>query len=295
MKCANPEFLELSKEILGQGLILRFQATGWSMFPAVRDGDILCIRPATPDEIKPHDIIFYRTEDSRLIVHRVRKKILSGQGIVFETKGDFCWGKTEVIPFENVLGTVRDIQRNGRSIDICHGSGKFNDRFCFLMSPLIKKTRDAAGRLLHCIQGLGFYRSLAKKLIHVNIIYDRILLEDCEEHIVAKVKEAVIGETMVNKFTDDDGYRGWWIFGMWVHWRYRRMGIGRQLTDIASRIVVQKGAGDVKLFVFQDNRAALTLYKTLGFYQISIPQIDAELHEEARETGRLRIIMKKDL
>jgi ribosomal protein S18 acetylase RimI-like enzyme len=54
-------------------------------------------------------------------------------------------------------------------------------------------------------------------------------------------------------------------------------------------------ASDVKLLVFKDKKPALNLYGKLGFYQTHIPQIDKELREEAKKTGRQRIIMKRNL
>ena len=296
MKCSAPEFLEISKDILGRGAVLRFQARGWSMFPAVRDGDMLTVQLATPDEIKPQDIIFYRTKDSRVIAHRVVKKIRTEEKNILLTRGDFSRDKVEKVFFEDVMGKVSNIERNGRAFNICKGTGKFSDRFFFTFGPLIMMLRQVLAGLLFYIQGIRLYRSFIRRFTKVEVIYQKEQLDDSSERVFAKVKDLVVGEMTINKFQgQEDMYQGWWIFGTWVHWRYRRIGIGRQLTDIAYRIAAQKGAGDVKLLVFEDNRAAFKLYESLGFWKVSIPQIDEELREEAKETGRQRIIMKKDL
>jgi signal peptidase I len=296
VKCSNPEFLELSKEILGHGLILRFQARGQSMFPAVRDGDILTVRPAAPYEIKQHDIIFFHTADSRVVAHRVTKKIQIEGRIILLTRGDFFRGLNEEVFFEDVLGKVSDIERNGCSFNICKGKGKLKDRFFFTLGPLIKTLRKALAIILFYVQSTKLYRSFIRRLMKAEVSYQNEQLDDSSERIFAKANNEVIGETTINKFKEeDDLYHGWWIFGTWVHWRYRRMGVGRQLTDIAFRVATQNGADDVKLLVFKDNKAAFELYKSLGFCQISIPPIDSELQKEAEKTGRLRIIMKKGL
>jgi signal peptidase I len=298
VKSPNPEFLILSQDILSQGTALRFQAKGLSMFPAIRNGDILTVQLAGSAEIRPGDIIFYHGEGARIAAHRVRKIILSNEGAVFMTRGDFYLGHGEGIPWAKVLGKVCALERKGRQIDISRGWGRLKDRFYSFSSPLIVMARKITGRLLPRVQGFAIYRSLAARLLKAEIVYCREPLADGGERVLAKAGEVVIGQTTVSKFADadkDSGYQGWWIFGTWVSWRYRRLGIGRQLTIIASEAAAKNGVAEVKLLVFQDNQPALNLYRKLGFSPIIIPRISAELEEEAKETGRQRIIMKKDL
>ncbi len=84
-------------------------------------------------------------------------------------------------------------------------------------------------------------------------------------------------------------------FSMWVHWRYRGLGIGKRLTEMVCDFAAKHGASEVKLLVFRDNKPALNLYQKIGFYQTSIPRIDEQLREEAKKTRRQRIIMKRDI
>ena len=75
----------------------------------------------------------------------------------------------------------------------------------------------------------------------------------------------------------------------------RGLGVGSRLTEMLCEFAQKEKASDIKLLVFQDNKRALNLYGKLGFYQTHIPQIDKELREEVKKTGRQRIIMKRDL
>lgn len=296
MKCANPEFLKLSQDILSRGACLRFQAKGMSMFPAVRDGDILNIWPVAPDEIKAQDIIFYRNLGGNLAAHRLIRKILSQEKNTLLVKGDFQQGDGEIISLENVLGKVREIERKGRKVNIYQGWGKTQDRFCYFGAPLIKINREIAGRLLRRIQGLPAYSHVVKRISNTKFSYQREPLGDNTERILAKAGDTLIGATTINRFLDTGShYSGWWIFGTWVNWRYRCLGIGRQLTKICCDIAADNGATEVSLLVFQDNRPALNLYKNLGFSQVSIPEIDKELREETARSRRQRIILQKDI
>lgn len=93
----------------------------------------------------------------------------------------------------------------------------------------------------------------------------------------------------------DYPYVGWWLIGMKVNWRYRRMGIGEKLTKMAADVAVKHGASEIKLLVFEDAKPANNLYRKVGFRQISIPELDKQLEEEARENSRRRIILAKDI
>ena len=64
---------------------------------------------------------------------------------------------------------------------------------------------------------------------------------------------------------------------------------------MACDFAAKGGASEVKLLVFKDNKPATNLYRKMGFYQISIPEIDKQLREEVKETRRNRIIMAKGI
>lgn len=296
MNCGTIEFLKLSKDILSQGACLRFQAKGGSMYPAIRDGDILRIEPIKTKDIRLGDVIFYRTASERIAVHRVIKKLSQNTRLVLTTKGDFNTSKGEEVILKEILGRVKSIERNGRRISLDHGLGRLMDIFYAKISPLIRRLRRIGGRLLRQIQGLKAYRHLAKKLIKGEIIYQLESSEDSRICLLAKRNGRVVGKTTVNNFLESNPrHHGWWIFGMWVNWRYRGLGIGERLTKMACDSAAESGASEIKLLVFKDNKPAINLYRKMGFCQIFIPEIDEELREEAKKTRRQRIIMAKDI
>jgi len=188
--------------------------------------------------------------------------------------------------------------------------------------------RKHLGVILEKLQSLKLYGFLAKKLMKENIQYKIATPDDASSLsllyrynqqpelenptnalyeqlknpkqsgycLVAKQKDMVIGSVTLAKSQESDyPHAGWWLFGMKVNWRYRRMGIGKKLTKMAVDIAAKDGASEIKLLVFEDAKPANNLYRKLGFRQISIPELDRQLAEEARESSRQRIIIEKRL
>ena len=76
-------FGELVRSFLKNGIIVRFQARGKSMYPAIRDGETVEVSPAA--SAKVGDVVLAETSDG-LRVHRV-----SRNGDAITTRGDCCF------------------------------------------------------------------------------------------------------------------------------------------------------------------------------------------------------------
>jgi len=63
-------FGELARELLAGGSGIRFQARGASMSPAIRDGEIVHVRPAVPRDLRRGDLVLIKVE-GRLCLHRL--------------------------------------------------------------------------------------------------------------------------------------------------------------------------------------------------------------------------------
>lgn len=290
------DFTLITQEVLGREKILRFKAKGESMHPFIRDGDILEITPANGEEVRAGEVIFYRVGEKRMVAHRVTERITENGRLVFVTKGDSNVAGEERVYPEKIMGRVRTIERKGRKIRINEGWNKPMYVFYLKISPFLIKVRRVGGRLVCHIQSLKAYRNLAKRLIRKEITYQWESCDDSTKYLLARRGDKIIGRTTINSCLKvNSHYHGWWIFGMWVNWRYRGLGVASRLTEMLCQFARKEEAFDVKLLVFEDSKPALNLYKKLGFYQTHIPQIDKELREETGKTGRQRIIMKRDL
>jgi len=202
-------------------------------------------------------------------------------------------------------------------------------QWIYPIGSLVKsRGRTLLGGLLEKIQGLNFYSLLVKRLMKADINYQFAGPDDApalsrlyrnslefelenttdafhkqlrkskssDYWLVAKRKDRVIGGAALTKLPERNyPYAGWWVFGMKVLWRYRRMGIGKKLTKMAMDVAAKHGGSDIKLLGFEDAKPANKLYKELGFRQISIPELEKKLEEEAKKSSRRRIILAKDI
>lgn len=100
----------LAMEMLRTTGLLRLQATGSSMLPALWPGDTLTIEACDRDYIKPGDIVFF-ARDGRYFIHRVLRKSPGWGGQVLITRGDSLPQNDPPIRNDELLGRVSGIQR----------------------------------------------------------------------------------------------------------------------------------------------------------------------------------------
>ncbi|NIM90444.1 MAG: signal peptidase I [Candidatus Aminicenantes bacterium] len=208
------------------------------------------------------------------------------------------------------------------------GIAPFN-RWIYPAGSVVKsKGRKLLGGLTEKIQSLKIYSTLVKRLRKEKIRFQIAVPEDAqalsrlyrynqepelkditdgsfkkggksgvtEFWLVAKRKDKVIAGVNLTKFPESNfPYAGWWIFVMKVNWRYRRMGIAEKLTKMATELAAQHGASEIKLLVFEDAKPAQGLYQKSGFRQISIPELEKHLIQEARTTLRRQKILAKNI
>lgn len=93
------------------GLAFTLRVTGWSMFPTLRQGDVLRLLPANAAE--PGDLVLFR-HDRRLVCHRV---ISAMSEDVVRTRGDAARGDGELVQRKDLVGKVAEIVRGGTFID----------------------------------------------------------------------------------------------------------------------------------------------------------------------------------
>lgn len=118
IQCTSTAFAQLSSEILRAGKDVRFRASGGSMSPLVRDGDVLMVRPAGPTSIRFGDVVLVTDDRGCLLVHRVVGRSAGPDGICFTVQGDQVSRPDGVIPATRVYGRVTAIERGSVSIDM---------------------------------------------------------------------------------------------------------------------------------------------------------------------------------
>lgn len=106
-----PVIIELLEAVHEKGASFRFQARGYSMTPAIRDGDIITVAPLKNIKIGRGDVLAFRHPSRpHMLVHRVLRKKSR-----YFIKGDNTPEADGWIPAENILGIVTRVERQGKT------------------------------------------------------------------------------------------------------------------------------------------------------------------------------------
>jgi hypothetical protein len=93
------------------------------MYPTIRDGETVTVKPVEADKVRRGDILLYRTA-SRMFAHRVvRIEVKSGRERVFTLRGDALSACDAPVSAEHILGRIVSVERKGREINLDGGSG----------------------------------------------------------------------------------------------------------------------------------------------------------------------------
>ena len=93
-----------------KGKTVQFTAKGNSMFPFVKDGDVITVSPCMNKKPEPGDVVaFSNSTTNKLVVHR----ILKISDAEFESKGDGCFRTDGIQPSEKIIGIVSKVNQGG--------------------------------------------------------------------------------------------------------------------------------------------------------------------------------------
>jgi len=128
---ASNLLLDLTAELLSRGTTVRFRPSGRSMYPSIREGELITVEPVQPSDVKLGDIVLYRSQRG-LIAHRVvgteREQGTSTQSSVLSPhyflQGDASLSCDQPVAGQQILGRVVRVQRNGRSVALATRGAK---------------------------------------------------------------------------------------------------------------------------------------------------------------------------
>jgi len=135
------ELTSLSKEIYSKGGALYFRIRGSSMYPFIRDGDILAIQPVEITDLKLGDIVAFQSTSQNLVAHRLIQKQFQKGDIFLRTRGDAAWELDDYISKKQIVGRVFKIKRGQKVILI-------NSHFWRLVSIIWTKCSSLSPLLL---------------------------------------------------------------------------------------------------------------------------------------------------
>jgi hypothetical protein len=106
-------FGALVHDLLDSGLHVRFRATGRSMAPAVKDGDLVTVAPVAPHLIALGDVLLCETWRGP-IAHRVVAIEADAAGCRFVLRGDRSLEDDRPVEAPRVRGRLVAVERHGR-------------------------------------------------------------------------------------------------------------------------------------------------------------------------------------
>jgi hypothetical protein len=111
-------FVGLTRELLQRGCNVRFRASGTSMHPTIRDGEVLTVAPASGDTLAVGDVALCRV-GRRPTAHRVVSVQPSDDGRpVLHLRGDNLCSTDRPVRAEDVIGRVLTVNRDGRELPL---------------------------------------------------------------------------------------------------------------------------------------------------------------------------------
>ncbi len=122
---ASKLLLDLTTELLSQGTTVRFRPSGRSMYPSIREGELITVEPVVASDVTLGDIVLYRSERGliahRVVDHRTQSSVLSPH---YFLRGDTSLSCDQPVGAEQILGRVIRVDRNGRSVALASRGAK---------------------------------------------------------------------------------------------------------------------------------------------------------------------------
>jgi signal peptidase len=110
---SSQAFIEILRAILDKGVPFRFRAKGFSMYPFIRDGDIITLSPLRDRFPRIGDVVaFSHLKMKKLVVHRIVGK--SDDSLLM--KGDNVSEVDGFIPKAKIFGYVTNVMRDGKPV-----------------------------------------------------------------------------------------------------------------------------------------------------------------------------------
>jgi hypothetical protein len=100
----------LLREALAHGAPFRFEATGWSMSPFIRNGDLITVSALGGAPPRLGDVVAFALPAQPLLVHR----IVAARPEAFLLRGDNTSSPDGEVPLAEIYGRVTMVERGGR-------------------------------------------------------------------------------------------------------------------------------------------------------------------------------------
>jgi signal peptidase I len=126
LRLSGPALAELLRAVLDRGVPFRFRATGFSMSPFIRDGDVITVFPSSDAPARLGDVVaFVRPETGGVVIHRVVGKRDDSLLVTGDSSCATDDLALETVSEANILGRVTRVERHGRQVSLGLGAERF--------------------------------------------------------------------------------------------------------------------------------------------------------------------------
>jgi GNAT superfamily N-acetyltransferase len=295
------DLAELAADVLENDGRLLFRASGSSMLPTLRDGDLLCVVPFDADSLHPGDILLYTGQDGGAVVHRY-SGTNDGEGAsrLMMSCDARPWSRYG-IDADRVLGTVVSAFRTEIPLRL-EFSPLSRLKSMLLVSVRWSGTvcRKAVCMCMSAAASVGFLRR-GLRLVLKPLVRYRVIPSDPDatgsgdmctrEEFRASVAGRTVGSASLVKYAPGTPFSGrQWLFGMRVSTAFRGAGIGRELARMVMERASLSGDESLCLIVDPDNHRALELYSSLGFTDLELSGSDEGLSGRLEPGNRVMVL-----
>jgi len=138
MTNASKLLLDLTTELLSRGTTVRFRPAGRSMYPSIREGELITVEPVVASDVTLGDIVLYRCERGllahRVVDNRTQSSVLSPYHFLLRGDASLCCDQP--VAAQQILGRVVEVKRNGRSVALATRGAKMGHKVRRLASGL---------------------------------------------------------------------------------------------------------------------------------------------------------------
>lgn len=122
LSIGNRHLKGLLMDVLHKGAALRFRARGFSMSPFIKDSDVVTVTPVSKHEPRLGDVVVFINPDAgELVIHRLVGKRDNFHLLI---KGDNLPTLEHLVPKTGILGRVKRVERDGRTVALGLGPEK---------------------------------------------------------------------------------------------------------------------------------------------------------------------------
>lgn len=210
---ARPKLTEENEA--GPGGLRVIRAWGWSMYPNIKDGDLVILKKKKPLR---GEVVCFSDKVKANILHRLVR--LNGEYLI--TRGDSCSGLDQAIKKEDIFGVAIAVKRGKRIIPI---KGRWLYGYFYFLSGLIISSRNLLKRIIINLQDIGVYPRIARVIFSgqgIEIIREAETSDFCL--IKARINGREAGALKIDKKTCSVVY-------LYVRIHYRKLGLEAKLKE----------------------------------------------------------------